>query len=696
MFGRCKPLVAQPAGREVFSSEAPTQGLPWSIWRDDPIGLEPTDEALDKVQPTRKTEHGIQIGKDGSQSNSLKTGSSKIPTGEILSALSSVSESQHRTAAHFLYGFAVITESMRFVSLSDVPSIVCYRQAVPNDASLISLQACNHNGCRAGLIDATLPAQEFEDCSGVSEGAQTVDPVARVILRSDSRGSAGMIRAGWVKKGDDLTIDLQYLVRVRQHQGVTRLRIPARGSDARAAATTVQTVTYEGSISADAVEKEQNAVTLEPWLPIDLVDRSSAAVFQAYAWQYRCGAQKCGRVRISSPPQTGKPVDMAIAIDASPSMKAISEHRFATALAVLLAAVPAGSRVRALAFASKAKVLIDRPVDALRVPLASLIKGITSRGNLGSTTRLERVWEVTDGWFKKSKALKLRPLIVVIGDGGLTESGNVPFFPIKRSGVELSVLNISDRPTKAWIKNATVLTGGIAVNAGSEAEEAANGRGAEPFEERVAALFAPIIARRISVNTGRKVIHLGTLRAGEECVWEGFKDVHRLRVSWAGRRVQIGAPPKEISRSLGSQPPMAKNPSSPHSDQTKNDSKLGAGMPSGPLLSMLRQRVIPIARGCFRKDRAGRSDYHQRIVYILRLANQEVIYADIEGNVKQELKQCLLKATDVLDVPRFYGTVFVRYPLVTEAEPTAEPIELAPEVLQQVDDEFCRNSDVSR
>ncbi|HJL23268.1 MAG TPA: hypothetical protein RMH80_13640, partial [Polyangiaceae bacterium LLY-WYZ-15_(1-7)] len=112
---------------------------------------------------------------------------------------------------------------------------------------------------------------------------------------------------------------------------------------------------------------------------------------------------------------------------------------------------------------------------------------------------------------------------------------------------------------------------------------------------------------------------------------------------------------------------------------------LGRAIPEETVLGMLRQRIVPVARGCFRRDRAGRTDYSVRAVFRFRLADREVIEADVEGEISDVLRACLLQAVDTLEVPRFSGTVVVRYPLYTERVPPPPTIVLEEEVLDVVD-----------
>jgi hypothetical protein len=111
-------------------------------------------------------------------------------------------------------------------------------------------------------------------------------------------------------------------------------------------------------------------------------------------------------------------------------------------------------------------------------------------------------------------------------------------------------------------------------------------------------------------------------------------------------------------------------------------------MPADPLLDMLRRRVMPVARGCFRRDRGGRPEYQKRAVFAFTLAEREVVDAHVEGAIPDALKHCLLAAVDTLEVPRFSGLVTVRYPLVTESVPLPEQLELRPATASTLDGLF--------
>lgn len=100
---------------------------------------------------------------------------------------------------------------------------------------------------------------------------------------------------------------------------------------------------------------------------------------------------------------------------------------------------------------------------------------------------------------------------------------------------------------------------------------------------------------------------------------------------------------------------------------------------------MLRQRIVPIARRCFRADRRGRPNYQTRAVFEFRLADREVIDAHVRGRLTPELRACLLEAVDTLEIPRFDGTISVRYPLYTAPELPPPTLTLDPEVADAVE-----------
>lgn len=123
----------------------------------------------------------------------------------------------------------------------------------------------------------------------------------------------------------------------------------------------------------------------------------------------------------------------------------------------------------------------------------------------------------------------------------------------------------------------------------------------------------------------------------------------------------------------------------PKVNEANKAASIGTGMPSEPLREMLRMRIIPAARECFRRDRAGRADYSVRAVFRFELASQEVVHSAVEGRIEARLRNCLLTAVDRLHVPRFSGRIKVTYPLRTIKEAVPPRIELSDDTSNSVD-----------
>lgn len=270
-------------------------------------------------------------------------------------------------------------------------------------------------------------------------------------------------------------------------------------------------------------------------------------------------------------------------------------------------------------------------------------------------------------------------------------------------------------------------------------------------------MFSPVVTSRVQLRLDRKIVNLGDLRAGEEVVWEDLSEVKRVAMVVGHKRMGVSSPPASIAKALElriarsfgktlphevlaavdpddqkpnqnhrpldaartgtcdprgpawrrsgvsrdeapvalSEPNRCSKKESPPPAIGRKTSQQGIGMPSSPLLTMLRQRIIPVARGCFRRDRAGRLDYQKRAMFVFRLADREVVAADVKGKISKRLHSCLLSAMDTLDVPYFSGNVIVRYPLITEAEALPHEIELTPEVACQVDSVLSKDTTCS-
>jgi len=266
----------------------------------------------------------------------------------------------------------------------------------------------------------------------------------------------------------------------------------------------------------------------------------------------------------------------------------------------------------------------------------------------------------------------------------------------------------------------------------------------EPLAERIAPLLAPVVERQLRAQAGRRRVDLGSLRAGEERVWEGVVDRGAVRIG----RARSGAPPDALALAMqdrlerrterrdrptrlaalaeaslaagaaacgGARPPRSASAVVPAGARLipADTRRCGASpfptlseaaadaepegtpnlrphtgrtsLPERALLRMLRERIVPPARGCFREDRRGRAAYQRRAVFAFRLADREVVEARVEGSISDSLRQCLSQTMDGLDIPPFDGVVNVRYPIYVAPRLPPPVLSLDPAVADAVD-----------
>lgn len=458
---------------------------------------------------------------------------------------------------------------------------------------------------------------------------------------------------------------------------------------------------------------------------------------------------RCARLQLDVGPAPLEPRDVIVAIDASPSMQGPARSRLPAALSALLAATPQGSRVRALRFAGRADGLLTAPkppatlsLEPFRPALQEAELGSATR--LETAVDLAARWFRRDA----KRGLPKLLLVLGDGGVTLGQQAHeaVPGQRAKRASqrikgapFELSVVNLADRDTHPALMAAVTRSGGTVVDAGAAAERAMRGAHPGHLEAKLQALFAPRVTGALSLPdalaTGRGPRVLPALRAGAQIDWEGPVRGTRLRVEGLGRATAQGrapspgaestwlavprqdlkhpqddwpAAPRQVKLRRDGKPPACDRRGPPQrlGGQSRDDAPVrlafarrcrvppkqapkklaeGEGMPSSPLLQMLRERIIPVARGCLRRDRAGRADYAVRAVYRFTLAEQEVVRARVEGNIAPPLRRCLRDAVDSLLVPRFTGTVHVSYPIRTLRETLPSQIELSAGTAQELE-----------
>jgi hypothetical protein len=743
-------LVSAQAVKPRVDHDNIEDTLPLTDDPSDPIGIDREPVAPPDAAPSGKVQ-AIDRGKFGPEPPVFGA-----HVGEVLTAVPSLRERAHRERVELAGGLAAVSAELDFENSAEKPAELVYRLAVPSDAALASLEVCNSHGCRPGVPDARGPFYNaYDDTVQARDphGGSALLPAADARRISDERGTALLIRAAPVSRSQWLQVKLGYLTNAVVHGGVARLRLPARGTDPRAAPLELSASAKDLSeLQANGLPLPESGLHADAWASVELSGRAAISGIRSELWKLPCGRSSCARAYAVAAPERAAPADIVLALDASPSTEGGARSRMLVAIAALLARAPDGSRVRALRFASRAVPLVSERKDPRDLALSSFAS-VAFEAELGAATRFEAAWSAIESL--GFRATNLRKLVVIIGDGGLTTGPARPFEAAKRAGVEVAVINLADRATDPALARGAALSGGAVIDAGSEAAAAVRGAAPDALEERLAAVFQPA---RAVVHVSGAVTALAPLplRGGESLLIEA-KSNAGLNLQLGGRnlsaqkpsrdfaggapahaaqataRSEDGPPPglvavdkidlgRDGDRPLGQAarinpagkpaahscdrrgPPRRQGGLSsdalpislaeeravcavpkPATKPAATEPEAGTSMPGSPLLSMLRQRILPAARGCFRRDRAGRADYQVRAVFEFQLADREVVSARVEGKIAEDLRNCLLTAIDSLAVPRFSGRVVVRYPLVTEREPTSAQVELTAAAASDVD-----------
>ncbi|HEY2736685.1 MAG TPA: VWA domain-containing protein [Polyangiales bacterium] len=718
--------------------------LPLTNDPNDPIGVDHEAASLDRaaVSGTASKPTRTNVDAFGPEPPPFSA-----RAGEVLTAVPSLHEKAHRVSVELSAGLANVDVELEFENGGDKPAELSYRLPVPDDAALGALEVCGAHGCRPGIVqdDATRLDAYDDALQARPSKSSAALPIADARKLHDERGDALVLRAAPVSKSERLRLHIQYISNAIVHGGMVRFTLPAAGMDPRL-------VPIELSVRAPSfVDVRVDDLPIDSTSPRDAfspieISARAALSGENSAWRVPCANAACVRAYFSAAAiEKPVPVDLVLAIDASPSTEGSARSRFIAAVAAILARAPPGSRVRALRFASRATPLVLERKDARDLSLRAFAP-IAFEAELGAATRFEAAWSSIEHW---GFAKRGRRLVVILGDGGLTTGPARPFEAARRAGVEVAVVNVADRPSAAALVQGAQSTGGAVIDAGAEADAVVRRAPPERLEERVAALFQPNLGRVRPPHGLRSNLGL-ELRAGDSVLVEG-RVAGESAVSLGSRTFTPSAAPRALASALAAHadpsrktravavdradidlpahgkkdrpegqdhPPVRgidcdrrgpaqrvsglssdaapvalaeeralciARPAAKPKPNDRDADEVGAGMPSSPLLSMLRQRILPVARGCFRRDRAGRADYQVRAVFEFELADREVLSAHVEGKIADALRACLLDSIDSLAVPRFSGKVVVRYPLVTERETLPAQIELTATTADRLD-----------
>lgn len=732
----CVALPAAAVGQD-FSQDV----LQPDAFEGDPLGIGAMDDLHRVPVPAERR----KAGGAADPSSAPPSPDIEAREGAVIQAVPAVRETAHRVRLTLADGLIRADVALRFLNAGSYPAEVRYRLAVPEGAELADFAVCRGERCRQGsTVGSSEHARSAYDAAVRARGPEEMAlPIGHVHRTRDASGLAMRFHAAPVPTDGELEVRLAWVAPAPVRGGTARVVLPARGTDPRTVPADV-TARAEDLLSPTVAgaAAERSAVTIDPWMEAEVLAlQATAESPQATVHRFPCGeGGRCARTRVTAGPRRGAPKDLLVLLDASPSTKGPARGRLTPALASVLAMAPEGSRVRALAFGSEARVLQKEPRDVLATSLSPFAEA--AGWDLGAATRFEAAWPHVRTWVRDARRAEREPLVLLLGDGGMTrsEAGDAAFTEAARAGVAVHALNVDDRSPRSTLVEGVERTGGLLVSAGAEAERARKGRSTGALEDRVAVLFAPVALPRVIVRMGSTRVDLGPLRAGEELVHEGPVEGGPVRVRAPGLRVasrpldaalhaplaaRVGRHGDEPARdrwvaldradlreppaeTCGARAP-AQRPSGVSSDAAPvalaeprpcetdrkpppdrlappDDPLEGKGVPGRTMLGMLRRRVLPVARRCFREDRRGRADYAVRAELVFRLAEREVVDARVEGELSDRLRSCLLGAVDTLEVPRFEGTVAVRYPVYTKAAPEPPRIELEAPVADELEE----------
>jgi hypothetical protein len=644
--------------------------------------------------------------------------------GQALTAIPGVREARHEVRVELLHGLADVRVELELTSRARHPAEVKYRLAVPAGARIASLEVCVEARCRQGTLDPAPDRRASYEEAVRARGPGEAIPVAIAAIEIDERGTAIDLRAAPVARDAPMVVRVRYVAASSTHGGVTRVVLPARGRDPRAAAADVS-VRAEGLLSpaVDGIPADAAPISLDPWLAAPITARLPTSAAPASSMvEFACGHTRCARVRVVAGPARRDAETLFLLIDASRSTEGPARGRMGAAVTALVSVAPERAVVHAVAFGASAERVLPAPERVESLSLAPILGAVTR--DLGPATRLDAAWEAIERELARAR----EPHVILVGDGTITPSpeGARVFDAAIRRGVRLSIVNAADAPVANGLRERAERTGGVVLDLADEASSALAGSNTGPLEERIGALFARVLASRVAVRANDRAARL---LAGEELVWEGVIGSSRPRVRGVrAAPVFVRAePPLAIALAArGSHEPLpfvaagadavqdACNPRGPaaRSDGVSSDeapvalaaprdceaplpvlgptpsSEPGRGVPAETVLSMLRQRVIPSARQCLRRDRAGRADYSVRARFDLELANGEIIAASVDGDLEAPLRECLSAALETLHVPRFEGVVIVHYPIYTARDAPPPTVELRPDVGGSLDRMF--------
>lgn len=648
----------------------------------------------------------------------------------------SVAETSHEIDVTLRHGLARVTERIRIRNREPGAEVACYDLPAGRPAAIVDLRVCRGTACRAGRRAPDGGSRVFDDAIGAPLPAN-----GRPIALATGTPDGASVCVAPVDDQRDVDVRVTWVVRTETYAGRTILDLPPRapprlrrengGGRYVAAPLTVHAPDHANVVAPPEMDAHRLLRIAAELAPGAVTRNASVA---------SCGGRRCVRLHLAAgvdPARSSAPLDVVLAFDFSGSMEAIREQRVLATADAVLAQLPAGSTVRAIAFASRASWIWQTRRAPARAR-AELAAAVREPRLVGNRTRFAAAADL----LRQSGALGsagsdlgpgadtgagaiTAPLVIVIGDGQLDDDDASPIASAPgtavatAAGIRVAYLSVGDSLDDA--ADAVALahrTGGAAVHVGGAAT-----LGGETLATRVAAALAPIAVTAIAIDHDGARTVVAPLRAGEDI--EVIVGADRARVLAGGRELPIraaaGASARAVAahsaRVVGTAAPivaasrfdLVREAKAVAADQTYVPRE-GAGMVrriphlhccggtvqilggiSREASQRMMRRLEPRVRGCLAAERAGRRDWSARIVYSLLLTEREVRAVQVDGAQSERLRDCLVAAVDDLVVPDGDGgVVLLRYPFVAVPEPEPEEIALRPDVAAELDDAIAR------
>jgi hypothetical protein len=561
-----------------------------------------------------------------------------------------VEVSRHRLHATLEGGFAVVAEELVLETEGTVhraPTTITLR--VPSSAELVAIEACQGGQCRRGS-DVHDADEVFAEAQ---YGYRTPGTPPLVIAERDTTRIT--LRVAGLEEGR-AEVRVLWSAPTERLGGLERLRMPARETDA-------EVTLVSRSLDGLSIDRDPSLVRSPIGRAYDLVGQSDARARRVEVG--RIDGTGAGWVRAVAPSSPGSPRHVAILLDASPSMHEHEAER-AAALESLLDVVPAGSRVSIVAFARRARLLADGPIESLRA------QELTIPTDLGPSTSLAAALQTLEGVEGSGEAT-----LLWLGDGGLAWGTRE-----RRAREELAS------------------RGGRVITTDEHATTAVSSISVAPSDDplgaraRLSALFLPTM----DIDVGDRVLRVP---AGEaRLVW--LRDVGPARALAARSNVPAEAASPLVRAGLGWHRPRTLITLDPRDRHAANKTargelgifvagggiegagprariivcRCGWGDGYGPrgdisreMIHRMMRSVRPAVTACFAHARRGDPRYESRATYVLGFEGDELAHANVETD-DPALRECMLAALDHLVVPELpageTARTILRYPFVTQ------------------------------